>query len=679
MAKPNVEIKREFDPRKMTLAEFINLYQVEGKEIGRPLKNWGSQFKNIPAIAPYLDRPVIDVISEEFWSGEDSPLQKSNTEGAASALEGINAKFGAIYENVERQLTRLNADERSKLPQIKNLRGSFKKKVAPGAVKAASEVKVAEQKFDYRFNPLKMGEFYVAAAAHVRANPQDAPMINAFLFNLQVGMRPNEVLNLTDSNVYRARTEQEIIQYAKESSRTWLSDLMENASGNPFLTGFIPKTNTLVDAPLSPHSLAILGAQQQFNAELEAKYPALKGNFVLRAGDMVLGRTIFMKDTPDGPKPVSSQDITDVLKKIKVPGIVERIRPDGVAVPEDTFQSSYDARRMNATVHKLIDTPLTTAAQLKGRGVKEQGAGREGDYRRLAFGLYPDAHITAQVKLSDFFVGLAEVDYRRQGMTSGIEAYRVDLGQNFVPTSLSYDPEGNTILPAADDRPPPVRLLDASGNTNRALSADFRTKARAATPEIEVVTDADYDEIFAESESPTGVPPEAKEEPKITTLDEEGKQSLKDRLKAGANKLKGAGKLGVVGALLGLSYEEGQAMAEEAGGGPTAQAAVGAAKTVYDLFESTGLVGVSSALTSPEAQAPTEVPPMSQMTDNPVTRATAIAESERVQGVISEQQARIAEYDAREAQKPTLDDQMNELQGIKPDIEITYPTEEATQ
>ena len=85
------------------------------------------------------------------------------------------------------------------------------------------------------------------------------------------------------------------------------------------------------------------------------------------------------------------------------------------------------------------------------------------------------------------------------------------------------------------------------------------------------------------------------------------------------------------------------------------------------------------ALTSPEAQAPTEVPPMSQMTDNPVTRATAIAESERVQGVISEQQARIAEYDAREAQKPTLDDQMNELQGIKPDIEITYPTEEATQ
>ena len=679
MAKPNVEIKREFDPRKMTLGEFINLYQVEGREIGRPLKNWGSEFKNIPAIALYLDRPVIDVISEEFWSGEDSPLQKANSEGASSTLQSISPKFGAIYENVERQLNRLTAEERGTLPKIKNLRGTFKKKVAAEAVKAASEVAVAEQKFDYRFNPMKMGDFYVAAAEHARANPEDAPMIRAFLFNLQVGMRPSEVLNLTDANIYRARTEQEIIQYAKESSRTWLSDLMENTSGNPFLTGFIPKTNTLVDSPLSPHSLAILGAQQEANAALEAKYPELKGQFVLKAGDTVLGRTIFMRDTPEGPKPITSQDITDVLKKIKVPGIVERIRPDGVAVPEETFQSSYDARRMNATVHKLIDTPLTTAAQLKGRGVKEQGGGREGDYRRLAFGLYPDSHIMAQTKISDFYVGVAEVSYRNLGATGQIPAYRVDLGQNFVPTDLSYDETGQAILPPPDQKGPPVRLLDASGNTNRSLSPAFREAARSATPDIEVVTDADYDEIFTGAEDPTGVPAEAKTKPTVETLDEEGKQSLKDRLKAGAAKLKGTGKLGVVGGLLGLSYEEGRAVAEEEGLGPTGQAVSGVGKTLYDLFEGTALMGISSALQSEEAQAPTEVPSVAQMPDNPVTRSIATTEFDRQQAVIAEQQGRIAEYDAREAQKPTLDDQMNDLQGIEPDIEVTYPKEETAQ
>jgi hypothetical protein len=129
MAKPNIQIKRDFDPTILTLNEFINLYMVEGREQGRELKNWGSEFKNIKAIAPYLDRPVIDVISEEFYAGKDSPLQQANRDGAATTLSNINAKFGAIFENVQRQVTALDAATQTSLPNIKNLRGSFEKMV----------------------------------------------------------------------------------------------------------------------------------------------------------------------------------------------------------------------------------------------------------------------------------------------------------------------------------------------------------------------------------------------------------------------------------------------------------------------------------------------------------------------------------------------------------------------
>lgn len=669
MAKPNIQIKRDFDPTTLTLNEFINLYMVEGREQGRELKNWGSEFKNIKAIAPYLDRPVIDVISEDFYAGKDSPLQQANQDGAATTLGNINAKFGAIFENVQRQINALDAATQANLPPIKNLRGSFEKKVDAKAVGKAQDTKVAEAKFDYRFNPLKMGEFYAAVAEHVKANPQDAPALRAFLFNLQVGMRPNEVLSLTDSNIYQPRTSQQIIEESRGTSRTWLADLIEQGSGNPFLTGYIPKTKTLVDAPLTNHALSIIGAQQQFNAELEAKYPDQKGQMILRAGDIPLGRTIFMKDTPEGPRPVTSADITAVLKKIKVPGIIEYVRPDGVGVPGDTLQESYDARRLNATIHKFIKTPITVAAQLKGRGVTEQGAGREGDYRRLAFGLYPDDHIAAQNRLSEFFIGLSEnLFYGPQ--YEGTPAYRQQLGQNFVPTELKIDSEtGFFIVPAPEDKGPPVQLLDSSQGS-RALSPQFQQNVTSATPDIEFVTDSDYDAVF---EGAKDVTPGKTPVPEVTitpTADEE-KQSIRDRLQASKNQRLGKlGVLGVATTLGTLSYSEGAQAVEEAGGGQLSQIAGGVGKVLYDIFETTKMMGVGMAVTSPEVQAPTEMGPV---TDNPASRAAAIAYNDKKQASINEQMGRIEEYDAEMARRNTLEDQMNELQGIKPDIEITYP------
>ena len=95
---------------------------------------------------------------------------------------------------MERQSNLLEPEVQKTLPKIKNLRGSFEKKVDTKVAKA-TETKVTQQKFSYRFDPYKLGEFYAAITEHVRDNPQDAPALRAFLFNIQVGMRPSGVLN----------------------------------------------------------------------------------------------------------------------------------------------------------------------------------------------------------------------------------------------------------------------------------------------------------------------------------------------------------------------------------------------------------------------------------------------------------------------------------------------------
>ena len=62
-----------------------------------------------------------DTEQEEFWAGKGSPLQQANKSGSKTALAGINAKFGAIYENVERQSNLLEPEVQKTLPKIKNL------------------------------------------------------------------------------------------------------------------------------------------------------------------------------------------------------------------------------------------------------------------------------------------------------------------------------------------------------------------------------------------------------------------------------------------------------------------------------------------------------------------------------------------------------------------------------
>lgn len=705
--KKSLILQSPFDPRTFTLQQFINQYVAEGRAEGRELKNWGADFANTPELKPYLNRPVIDITSSEFFEGEDSPLRQLNRNTSKGKLDKIKPKFRAIFKSVNKNLLTLPQAEREALPEVRDLRDSIIKEL-PKATGEAVDVEVKKPDFKYKLNPLKLGEFYIAAMEHVRLNPEDAPMVRAFLFNLQSGMRPDEVVNLTDANVYKPRLAQEYIERARQTSQTWVADLLDAAGGRPFMTGYIPKTKTLVDAPLSDHSLAIIGAQQAYNSELEAKYG--KGNlFLLRSGDMVLGRTIFMKDTDKGPKPVTPSDITNVIRKIKVPGIVEEIREDGTSIPRDTFQLSYDARRMNATAHKLIGTPINIAAQLKGRAVTETGGGREGDYRRLIFGVYPNESISAQNRLSELMLGLVETEYRAE-QNQGMPTFGKQVFPGYVPGALSYNDDYQPLLPTAEDKPPAVTLLDPSVGDSKFLNGGTQAQLNASTtPDITVIADDDYVEAYNTAslgkETPDATKPKV-EMPKVATAEqkEDLKTRLQDRLNAVRQGFKGTNLKGVAAPLTLVtgaavsSYSEGSQTVEEAGGGELAQKIGGAGQVLWDLFEGPRAMAARMTLGSAEVNPYTEADyrsPTYGPIETPTTRGQAVQYNTKINEAalaaqntamsremrIFEQKKRIEEYDAYMAnQNRSVDDQMNELTGVQPDIEVTYPnTPETTQ
>lgn len=670
-----------FDPTKDTLRSVINAYMVEGREQGRPLQNWDRDFYNIAPLVEYLDKPIIEIFKPEFSQGKDSPLQRANREASKSTLTNINAKMRGLYEETMRQIDRLEPDviQEIKPDSLINPSGKFKKAVAAGVTtKKAAETQVAQADFKYRFVPEKMGDFYAKAMEHALNNPQDAPAINAFLFNIQIGMRPDEVTSLTDANLHQARTSSVYIERAREAGLTELAERLELQSGRPFLTGYIAKTKTLLDAPLSSHALAIIAQQQQLNTQLEGKY-GKSGQFISKAGDVILGKNIFMMEDAKGPRAVTPQDITDVLKKIEVPGIIEEIRGDGSTIPQNFIPTSYDARRINATMHKFVGTDIKVAAQLKGRGVSENvaGAGREGTYRRLAFGYYPIDHIKAQDDLSKTYIQMAQVSLMDEQYEKFADVYRQPISSNFVPTAVLANPDGGYTYPRPTDGTPPIKLTPPS-ESPRALNPDFRTQVDAATPSIVVESDADYDEIYqqaGESDVPKVVEP--------APVQEDLKNKFAAEYEAATGKkLLGLGALGTLGVL--ASYSEGAQAAKEAGIGETGQVVSGIGKTIYDIWEPLPLMGVYSEKigVDPDTGRPIDAKYTPRETKIMMEQGQSIEQFQKREQAIEEQKSRIAAYDKEMAEREStgsLDDQMNKLQGIKPDIEVTYPKTEGIQ
>jgi hypothetical protein len=77
-------LETPFDPREMTLGEFIDFYAKESTEKGgRQNQNWPNKIRNNPVYKDFLNEPVINVLDSTATIGEDTIYQAAeNAEGA---------------------------------------------------------------------------------------------------------------------------------------------------------------------------------------------------------------------------------------------------------------------------------------------------------------------------------------------------------------------------------------------------------------------------------------------------------------------------------------------------------------------------------------------------------------------------------------------------------------------
>ena len=103
-------IEKEYDPRTITLDEFISLYEKESVEIGRRKnKTWGNLIRNNKVTKQYLDQPVVTLFGPVPSEAQSVMTDIQNAAGSQAAT--IQSKFRVIEENIFPKLSTLGKKE----------------------------------------------------------------------------------------------------------------------------------------------------------------------------------------------------------------------------------------------------------------------------------------------------------------------------------------------------------------------------------------------------------------------------------------------------------------------------------------------------------------------------------------------------------------------------------------
>jgi len=458
------------DVQTSTLRDVIKAYE---KASGS--KGWSSTVIGKGKVAeifkPYLDEPAINFI-DSFSDDDTNPLIKAfDTTDKVGSRRTIHSKFRAIEFTLQDQLKR---------------QGSLVQLFPQGMPLASDRVinpdKPLPKSARYTFNPGKLGEFQVALENYAKANPQDIGVVNALFAQMHLGLRPGEIANAPAS----------ALRPPEKLSKSWGFYLDTDTPG--------VKMDNNLNIAIGPRTYHYM--QQGLNAG---------------------GQNLFVN--PDG-SPITTGDMTRVVKQIKVPGIMEDME-NGVKL--DALQEAYDLRRMHATTaYTLFPGQGDKVAASRGRAVGAvlKGAGAEKDYIALAPGFYAEASTDVPFAMDAWLFQ---------------EARALELGAD-IPEGqrLSYDTDfisGNVIF---EDENSPVKI----GNLNaKYVEPSKKIKIEAVTPKKPV--SSEEIDIGFETASEKGVmaSPELQDTLKRNNLDLEkviasikgvGKTTLKAVPLAGA-------------------------------------------------------------------------------------------------------------------------------------------------
>ena len=356
-------IDQEYDPRTITLNEFISLYEKESVETGgRKNKTWGNLIRNNKITKQYLDQPVVTLFGPVPSEAQSVMTDIQNAAGGQAAT--IQSKFRVIEENIFPKLSTLGKKEGVDLVTGYSRISEEVKKIQTRGGKFTAEK---------GFNVNKVGELVENLKTHVEEFPEDKPIANAILFNIDNGSRPSLTTEIRTVH-YMPNQLGETGAAMGFTGRDGLLIPAGTKGVKRQAKGQAPNIQPY-NAPLSKRGITILQDQSDYNSKIIGDNKKLDFYF------QVL-------DKKGEPRPITLTDINRVLEKTSPFGLLFEYTEEGPK-PVKTPITSKNLRNLfinsaDLVIEKGNISMLTNRDTAVNTGSQEIYMGSPGQYKPKA-------------------------------------------------------------------------------------------------------------------------------------------------------------------------------------------------------------------------------------------------------------------------------------------------------
>ena len=519
-------VDKDYDPRTTTLSEFLSMFEKESVEVGgrEGNKTWGNLIRNNKITKQYLDQPVITLFGAVPSESQSIMADIQNAAGGQAA--NIQSKFRVIEANIFPKLSTLGKKEGVDL--------------VSGYSKISEEVKKIQTrggKFTAQkgFNVNKIGELIQNLQEHVKKFPEDKPIANAIIFNIDNGSRPSLTTELRTIHYIK----NQLGETGAEMGLTGRDGLLIPAGTKGVkrqAKGQAPNVQPY-NAPLSKRGITILQDQSDYNSKIIGDNKKLDFFF------QVL-------DEKGKPRPITLPDINRVLKTTTPEGMLFEYTEKGTQ-PLKTAITSKNLRNLfinsaALVVDKENIAMLTNRDTAINTGSQEIYMGSPGQYKPKAI------QDLDKISMTNWgFYTLRD--------TKNKQVYR-ESGQMLNPNQFIFgkneiDPETKKYLP---DNVEYTKFMEAD-----AKEVPIQTKG-FSPPDVDKTTTKE----LAEEKPITSISSEHFDDDELKALEDIGisedkPTTTKDKIVKVGKALKGPAKLAVAPTLFGLMLPDEVTAAEE--------------------------------------------------------------------------------------------------------------------
>jgi hypothetical protein len=519
-------VDKDYDPRTTTLNEFLSMFEKESVEVGgrEGNKTWGNLIRNNKITKQYLDQPVITLFGAVPSESQSIMADIQNAAGGQAA--NIQSKFRVIEANIFPKLSTLGKKEGVDL--------------VSGYSKISEEVKKIQTrggKFTAQkgFNVNKIGELIQNLQEHVKKFPEDKPIANAIIFNIDNGSRPSLTTELRTIHYIK----NQLGETGAAMGLTGRDGLLIPAGTKGVkrqAKGQAPNVQPY-NAPLSKRGITILQDQSDYNSKIIGDNKKLDFFF------QVL-------DEKGNPRPITLPDINRVLKTTTPEGMLFEYTEKGTQ-PLKTAITSKNLRNLfinsaALVVDKENIAMLTNRDTAINTGSQEIYMGSPGQYKSKAI------QDLDKISMTNWgFYTLRDTKNKQVYQESGqmLNPNQFIFGKNEI------DPETKKYLP---DNVEYTKFMEAD-----AKEVPIQTKG-FSPPDV----DKTITKELAEEKPITSISSEHFDDDELKALEDIGisedkPTTTKDKIVKVGKALKGPAKLAVAPTLFGLMLPDEVTAAEE--------------------------------------------------------------------------------------------------------------------